>query len=1133
MLRSRQEPLILQILMMVIYSTILLLMISVSATATMWVVDDDLGSWADFNSIGDAIDVADNNDTIRIFSGQYKEDNIINTSLHFIGNGTTNTFIVGIGNQMILTINGVEVTMESMSVQKGGAKYWQRPTILIKNSTKVSINSCEILNSNFTGLRIINSSNVNLSLSSIHSNGNRYSNDGNGASLSGCSNISINNCTFTENGDAALYLENCSNVYINSSDFSFSRWGILSYWPNSNITIDNCSAYLNEEDGILLRGRDSIISQCNIYNNSHHGARLELVNSQFINNNIRNSQNNGLALSSENVLVADNTIKNHHSGINLWECTNISVKNNTILNDRDYIRGYYGFRVQSSSDISLISNRISNFISYGIQLSFGSSNISIGENIIVNSNRSGIYLDSYIYQEHRIYHIEIHDNTISNSSEYGIKINGYSYNCEVINNAFINNSIQAFCNGTAIVWNNSNIGNYWSDHSNIDSNRDGIADEPYYILGNSSAIDYYPLIEPFGRRPITWIVDDDEGAWVDFHSIQDAINCSIDWDTILVYDGIYYENIIVNRTLEIIGNGSVSTLINGQGRGDVVRIVAEYCIFNGFHVSNSSNAPESTGIGVFGVADCLIERNNCSENLIGIYDFETENCTYWKNSISECQWGIHSRLSYRTTIVDNNCSFNDWYGIYVHDTEDLMARDNVCDYNYYGFLDSGTGSWIKNTQCSYNYYCGLSGGMRSELIENECSYNPLGIIVTGDHSIIEGNTIKSNEAGVSFFNPRNITLRDNKFTGCGINIAGDSLDHWNSHNISTSNTVNGNPVYYYANTSSITVPSDAGQVIIANCSDMTSNGLTFSNTTKAIDLAYTNDSIISSVSVSGNSVGIELVGSHDNKIVNCEFIDCVDGVLINTNSTDNIIEYNEFVDNKYGVYMYGSEKATEYNQIRWNSFTDSTKYAIMIRQGCQFNYIHHNTITGGNGTLPLAHDENSFNIWDDNVSEGNWWSNYDGQDVNLDGIGEEPYIINSSNNVTDRYPFTGNQGVLTMTLRVNANPTIEDSSLLIFVLIEQSYYWNNGKITVLINDEEVDNVTMNLNGSISLQFSTDLRNEGEFTIRAVVESGTTIERKIDVTVIKRKSNGATGIPDYGIILLSLTTIIFVNLRKHE
>ncbi len=42
-------------------------------------------------------------------------------------------------------------------------------------------------------------------------------------------------------------------------------------------------------------------------------------------------------------------------------------------------------------------------------------------------------------------------------------------------------------------WNNSTIGNYWSDYNGTDRNNDGIGDDPYVI--NSLNIDNFPVMK--------------------------------------------------------------------------------------------------------------------------------------------------------------------------------------------------------------------------------------------------------------------------------------------------------------------------------------------------------------------------------------------------------------------------------------------------------------------------------------------------------------------------------------------------------------------------------------------------------------------------------------------------------------
>ena len=70
----------------------------------------------------------------------------------------------------------------------------------------------------------------------------------------------------------------------------------------------------------------------------------------------------------------------------------------------------------------------------------------------------------------------------------------------------------------------------------------------------------------------------------DYSSIQDAIDNSNPGDTISVWNGTYFENIVINKRLNLIGNGSKNTTIDGRGSGDVVDIRANRVSINGFKI---------------------------------------------------------------------------------------------------------------------------------------------------------------------------------------------------------------------------------------------------------------------------------------------------------------------------------------------------------------------------------------------------------------------------------------------------------------------------------------------------------------------------------------------------------------------
>jgi len=115
----------------------------------------------------------------------------------------------------------------------------------------------------------------------------------------------------------------------------------------------------------------------------------------------------------------------------------------------------------------------------------------------------------------------------------------------------------------------------------------------------------------------------------DNESIQDAINTSSDGDTIRVWEGTYYENVVVNKTVSLIGNGSEQTTIDGGGEGDAVQITVNWVNMSGFHISGSGLS--GSGIQIESNNNS-IHNNNCSNNGEGILLRDSRNCTITNNS---------------------------------------------------------------------------------------------------------------------------------------------------------------------------------------------------------------------------------------------------------------------------------------------------------------------------------------------------------------------------------------------------------------------------------------------------------------------------------------------------------------------
>jgi len=76
-----------------------------------------------------------------------------------------------------------------------------------------------------------------------------------------------------------------------------------------------------------------------------------------------------------------------------------------------------------------------------------------------------------------------------------------------------------------------------------------------------------------------------------YTNIQDAIDDAISGDTIFVFDDSspYYENLIINKSISLIGENKKTTIIDGSGANNIVLIrLADYVQLRGFTIRNSS-----------------------------------------------------------------------------------------------------------------------------------------------------------------------------------------------------------------------------------------------------------------------------------------------------------------------------------------------------------------------------------------------------------------------------------------------------------------------------------------------------------------------------------------------------------------
>ncbi|UCG69345.1 MAG: right-handed parallel beta-helix repeat-containing protein, partial [Thermoplasmata archaeon] len=159
---------------------------------------------------------------------------------------------------------------------------------------------------------------------------------------------------------------------------------------------------------------------------------------------------------------------------------------------------------------------------------------------------------------------------------------------------------------------------------------------------------------------ITIYVDDDYTVenQTKKKTIQTAVDAANLGDTVYVYSGTYYENVIVNKIISLEGEERDNTIINGKYTGDTVYVSSDWVNITGFTVTGSGNAVDDAGIKLVGVDNCSISNNNVSLNLgDGIFLINSDNNIVVNNILTgNGRNNIFLDNSHNNTIDGNNIS---------------------------------------------------------------------------------------------------------------------------------------------------------------------------------------------------------------------------------------------------------------------------------------------------------------------------------------------------------------------------------------------------------------------------------------------------------------------------------------------
>ncbi len=189
-----------------------------------------------------------------------------------------------------------------------------------------------------------------------------------------------------------------------------------------------------------------------------------------------------------------------------------------------------------------------------------------------------------------------------------------------------------------------------------------------------------------------------------YESIQEAVNSASVGDEILVYPGTYYENIVVDKRLDLIG--LKNPVIDAGGdyvKGPGVTILADGVLMKGFTIRNSTNTAGDplSGAGVLVRSNNSTINGNILENNYrsGIKVLGGYNNSITNNSVYSNFEGILVSDSHHNKIESNLINSNNGAGIFITGpSEQNLVKYNTIDNNSRGvfLIDPGFNDITKN-----------------------------------------------------------------------------------------------------------------------------------------------------------------------------------------------------------------------------------------------------------------------------------------------------------------------------------------------------------------------------------------------------------------------------------------------------